>query len=91
MTNMLGQVKKLAKNSQQKRDRVCVCVCVCVGGGGVELSILPSSQKGRGLTGSQFFEGGCWEKRGDLFQVGSFSIYIRNDLKSGKLKMKKNL
>ena len=36
-----------------------------------ELNLLPNFQKkkggGRGLTGSQFLEGCCWERRGDIF------------------------
>ena len=36
---------------------------------------------GRGLTGSQFLEGVCWERRGWLFQ-GSCSFYVKNKLKS---------
>ena len=30
----------------------------------------------KGLTGSQFLEGVCWERRGDLFQVALFKINI---------------
>ena len=33
------------------------------GEGGWGLSLLPNFQK-EGLTGSQFLEGGCWEKKG---------------------------
>ena len=35
----------------------------------------------RGLTGSQFLKGGCWERGGDFFQ-GNCSFYINNKLKS---------
>ena len=28
------------------------------------LSLQPNFQKGGGLTGPQFLEGGCWERRG---------------------------
>ena len=33
------------------------------------------------MTGSQFLDGGCWEKVGDLFQ-GDSSFYIKDKLKS---------
>ena len=40
-----------------------------VGGGvGVEPPIFQNG--GRGLTGSQFLEGGCWERGSDIFQGG---------------------
>ena len=47
---------------------------------GVELP-AKFSKKGGGLTVSQFLEGGCWEKEGDLFQ-GDYCFYIKNKLKS---------
>ena len=40
---------------------LCVCVCVCV-------CVWKIFKKGRGLTGSQFLEEGCGERRGDFFQ-----------------------
>ena len=44
---------------------VCMCLCVCVF---VGLCVWKIFKKGRGLTGSQFLEEGCGERRGDFFQ-----------------------
>ena len=44
-----------------------------------------------GLTGSQFLEGGCWERRGDFFQGWSGSFNIKNKLKSEIFNDKKRL
>ena len=49
-----------------------------------ELDLQPNFQKGGGggsLTGSQFLDGCCWERGGDIF-LGDCSFYIRNKLKS---------
>ena len=49
--------------------------CSGVGVGG--LSLQPNIQKGRGLTGPQVLEGGCWERGGDFFHGGcNFHIKI---------------
>ena len=37
--------------------------------GGVEPT-RKLSKRGEGLTGSQFLEGGCWERVGSLFSEG---------------------
>ena len=37
-------------------------------GGGGCLASNQISKKGGGLTGSQFLEGGCWERGSDFFQ-----------------------
>ena len=42
------------------------------------------------MTGSQFLEGGCWERGGDFFQEGC-SFYIKNKLKSQIFNDKKSL
>ena len=47
-----------------------------------------------GLTGSQFLEGGCWERRGDFFHggEGGFQILVylsQNNLKSDIINDKK--
>ena len=34
------------------------------------LSLQPNFQKGGGLKGPQFLEGGCWEREGWLFSGG---------------------
>ena len=74
---------------------MCFCyqVIVCmlpspISAGG--LSLLPNFQKGGGaLTGPQFLEGGCWERRGvgDFFQGGGgdCNFLTKNKLKSGML------
>ena len=49
------------------------------GGGG--LNLLPDFQKGGGLTGPQFLEGGCWERGGDFFQ-GGCNFLTKDKLKS---------
>ena len=38
------------------------------------LSLQPNIQKGRGLTGPQVLEGGCWERGGEFFQGGVVAI-----------------
>ena len=50
---------------------------------GEGLSLLPNFQKGGGsLTGSQFLEGGCWERGGVTFFMEGCSFYIKSKLKS---------
>ena len=56
-----------------------VCTPFLLGEG---VSLQPNFKKmRRGLTGSQFLKGGCWERGGDFFQ-GNCSFYINNKLKS---------
>ena len=43
-------------------------------GGGGGLSLQPNIQKGRGLTGPQVLEGGCWERGGEFFQGGGVAF-----------------
>ena len=47
-------------------------------------------QKGRGLTGSQFLEGGCLERKDELFQ-GKLQFLYKKKLKSETFKDKKSL
>ena len=54
----------------------------CWGKGWWEGGFEPASKfskRGGDLTGSQFLEGGCCERGGDLFQ-GGCSFYIKNKL-----------
>ena len=44
------------------------------------INLQPNFQKGGGLTGPQLLEGGCWERRGDLFQ-GGFQFQDKQYLK----------
>ena len=32
-------------------------------------------KKGRGLTGSQFLEGGCWDREGQPFSRGTIAVF----------------
>ena len=53
-----------------------------------ELSLLPNLQKG-GLSGSQFLEGGYWEKGDDFFQWWVLQFLHKNKLKSVIFNMSK--
>ena len=46
---------------------ICTPTPLSAGGGFEPPTKFP---KGRGLTGPQFLEGGCWERGGDFFQGG---------------------
>ena len=49
---------------------------------GVGVETLTRFSKREGLRGSQFLEGGCWERRSDFFRVGcSFYVKINHNLK----------
>ena len=50
-------------------------------GAGVGVESLTKFSKRGGLSGSQFLEGGYWERGGDFFQ-GGCSFNIKNKLKS---------
>ena len=60
------------------------------GGGGGEGGVEPLT---KGLTGPQFSEGGCWERKGCLFSGGGGRVQFldKNKLKSGILNAKKSL
>ena len=60
--------------------------------GGGRLSLQPNLKKGRGLTGPQLLEGGCWGRGGDFFQGGGGVAQLsHNKLKSEIFKDKKSL
>ena len=75
-----------------KRSNLCkftnVLLFICylsAWGGGLKLLPIFLKERGRDLTGSQFFEGGCWERGGDLF-LGwlQFLVVVRkNNVKRG--------
>ena len=46
------------------------------------MNLQPNYQKGRGLTGPQLLEGGCWERGGVDFFQGDCNFHIKNKLKS---------
>ena len=46
-----------------------------VGEGGAVESPTKFSKRGRGLTGTQFLEGGCWERGVDFFQRGGMQFF----------------
>ena len=76
--------KKYAKHFL-KWPTYMVCTPFSAGGGG-RVGGWVSNQifKKRGLTGSQFLEGGCWKRGGNFFQQGGrgCSFYIKNKLQS---------
>ena len=55
-----------------------VGVGVGVGMGVGGLSLLSNFQKGGGLKGSQFLEGGCWERGGDFFS-GRVAVFTKKN------------
>ena len=60
--------------------------------GGRGLSLLPNFQnRGGGLTGPPFVEGGCWERGGDFFLGGVAIFSTKNKLKSGIFNDKKKV